>query len=638
MAITKIQTGGIPDASVTHAKLHGTMDLTGKTVTLPSIDMGSNNITTTGKVIFSNIYAQVADLPSASTYHGMFAHVHATGKAYYAHAGAWIVLANDADKLNLSGGTMTGTLGVSTAANNYVTVTSTNNNTRAGYLSSSKKSDGTVVKTWIRSEEGGIGSIFTETNHNLGFATNNAAPQMTLTTGGSLGIGIISPQRQLVLYSPTASGQANIQFQNSTTGAAAADGFGVGMDAAEKGFIWNYESNDTYIGGATGGTSLTVAGSNGNVGIGTTAPGYPLQVNGNVDILNVKGSSGNAFVRFTDGDATADFSIGADDGSGAGAGAFILYDRSNSAYRLVVNSSGNVGIGNSSPAEKLVLGSTSDANTRLQFLSTTSGGNTIHFGDGASANAYRGYIHYSHASDSLAIATAGTEALKIDIYGNIMGVNRGFIVSSSSQTGTFYNSGDGAGLYKQASYSNCGTHMEIANNAAHGWSNIYLHKTWSSGQDTRMLQFGVNAAVVGSITVSTSSTTYATSSDYRLKENVVGLTDASARVNQLNPSRFNFIADDTNTLVDGFLAHEVADVVPEAITGTKDAMKDEEYEVTPAVLDDDGNVTTEAVIGTRSVPDYQGIDQSKLVPLLTAALQEALAEIASLKTRIEALE
>ena len=142
---------------------------------------------------------------------------------------------------------------------------------------------------------------------------------------------------------------------------------------------------------------------------------------------------------------------------------------------------------------------------------------------------------------------------------------------------------------------------------------------------------------VGSISVTGSSTSYNTSSDYRLKENVVDLTGASARVNQLNPSRFNFISDADKT-VDGFLAHEVATVVPEAITGTKDAMMDEEYEVTPAVLDDDGNVTTEAVMGTRSVPDYQGIDQSKLVPLLTAALQEALTEIASLKTRVEALE
>ena len=148
----------------------------------------------------------------------------------------------------------------------------------------------------------------------------------------------------------------------------------------------------------------------------------------------------------------------------------------------------------------------------------------------------------------------------------------------------------------------------------------------------------------GYIMTNGSATSFVTSSDYRLKENVVDLTGASARVNQLNPSRFNFIADGTDTVVDGFLAHEVADVVPEAITGTKDAMRDEEYEVTPAVeatYDEDGNELTaavEAVMGTHSVPDYQGIDQSKLVPLLTAALQEALTEIASLKTRVEALE
>jgi hypothetical protein len=141
---------------------------------------------------------------------------------------------------------------------------------------------------------------------------------------------------------------------------------------------------------------------------------------------------------------------------------------------------------------------------------------------------------------------------------------------------------------------------------------------------------------VGSIRVNGASTQFNTSSDYRLKTDVQPMTGASARVQALNPVNFGWIADGNRT--DGFLAHEAQEVVPEAITGIKDAMKDEPYEVTPAVLDDDGNVTTEAVMGTRSVPDHQSIDQSKLVPLLTAALQEALTEIASLKTRVEALE
>ena len=98
---------------------------------------------------------------------------------------------------------------------------------------------------------------------------------------------------------------------------------------------------------------------------------------------------------------------------------------------------------------------------------------------------------------------------------------------------------------------------------------------------------------------------------------------------QLNPVNFEWIADGTR--VDGFLAHEAQAVVPEAVTGAKDAMRDEEYEVTPAVLDDNGNITTEAVMGTRSVPDYQGIDQSKLVPLLVATIKELEARITALE-------
>jgi hypothetical protein len=114
------------------------------------------------------------------------------------------------------------------------------------------------------------------------------------------------------------------------------------------------------------------------------------------------------------------------------------------------------------------------------------------------------------------------------------------------------------------------------------------------------------------------------------------MTGASARVQALKPVNFEWIS--SGERVDGFLAHEAQEIVPEAVTGTKDAMRDEEYEVTAAVLDDNGMVVTEAVMGTRSVPDMQGIDQSKLVPLLTAALQEALTKIEAMEIRLAALE
>ena len=134
-----------------------------------------------------------------------------------------------------------------------------------------------------------------------------------------------------------------------------------------------------------------------------------------------------------------------------------------------------------------------------------------------------------------------------------------------------------------------------------------------------------NTTQVGNINVTSTATAYNTSSDYRLKENVVPMTGSIDRLKELKPSKFNFIAD-ADTTVDGFLAHEAGEVVPECVSGEKDAMMDEEYEVTPAVMDGE-TVVTEAVMGTRSVPDYQGIDQSKLVPLLVASLQEAIARI-----------
>jgi hypothetical protein len=140
---------------------------------------------------------------------------------------------------------------------------------------------------------------------------------------------------------------------------------------------------------------------------------------------------------------------------------------------------------------------------------------------------------------------------------------------------------------------------------------ITIGSTTSAGQDR--MRFETPSGRVGSISTSGSGTAYNTSSDYRLKENVTPVTDGIVRLQQLKPSRFNFIVDPDKT-VDGFIAHEAQAVVPECVTGEKDA------------VDDDGN------------PEYQGIDQSKLVPLLTAALQEAVAEIKALKDRVTALE
>jgi hypothetical protein len=168
----------------------------------------------------------------------------------------------------------------------------------------------------------------------------------------------------------------------------------------------------------------------------------------------------------------------------------------------------------------------------------------------------------------------------------------------------------------------------------------------------------------GYIQYNQSGVSFLQASDYRLKENVVDITDGITRLKQLDPKRFNWIHDETNTLIDGFLAHNVQSVVPEAVDGTKDATRTAEN----VVLNSDGDMIAENVTqqewtdnkgsadddlypdnstwtATHTAIRKQFLDQTKLVPLLTAALQEAITKIEALETenadfetRIAALE
>jgi hypothetical protein len=201
---------------------------------------------------------------------------------------------------------------------------------------------------------------------------------------------------------------------------------------------------------------------------------------------------------------------------------------------------------------------------------------------------------YSPGADQVAISTNGTGRLFVDASGNFIFKAAGYIEY---------------GDYGTPNSGNPGIRLTGDQYPQINISSGYFGDT---GSRTK-IEFINGNGTVGTIVTNGSATAYNTSSDYRLKENVAPLTGAADRLNQLQVHRFNFIADPDKT-VDGFIAHEAQAVVPECVTGTKDE------------VDDDGN------------PVYQGIDQSKLVPLLTAALQEALAEIESLKARVTALE
>ena len=147
---------------------------------------------------------------------------------------------------------------------------------------------------------------------------------------------------------------------------------------------------------------------------------------------------------------------------------------------------------------------------------------------------------------------------------------------------------------------------------------LILNNT-NASESTYVIDFRQQGTDSGRIRVLSNSVEYQTSSDYRLKENVTYDWDAIPRLKELKPVRFNWIKDSTNTVIDGFIAHETQEVVPESVGGDKD-------EVYPAGHEKAGE------------PKYQGIDQSKLVPLLAKAMIEQQEIIEQLQADVAELK
>ena len=164
----------------------------------------------------------------------------------------------------------------------------------------------------------------------------------------------------------------------------------------------------------------------------------------------------------------------------------------------------------------------------------------------------------------------------------------------------------------------------------------YVYKRHNTSSTFWVMQVENGAgSTIGGITCTNTNTAFPTSSDYRLKENVVPLTGAVERLKQIPVHRFNFIASPEVTQ-DGFLAHELQPIVPIAVSGTKDEVK-----TLPKKDENDNFVYEEGEDGEKipvmeEVPEYQTVDYSKVVPLLTAALQEALQKIDDLQARLDA--
>jgi hypothetical protein len=336
-----------------------------------------------------------------------------------------------------------------------------------------------------------------------------------------------------------------------------------------------------------GSISMTTSGS------ANTTHLFRFNENGGEIVLNNNAGASGTLIDFSSGStrllhvlSTGDQQIGIGGGNTTGS---IQFMRAGFAEAMRIDTSGNVGIGTSSPADaQLTTAVAVNAASGYCGFRVLSNGTAV----GRVVGSVGEFRVDSLSTNPLTLYTNGNERARIDSSGNLL-------VGTTSTFNSARFSVDGSsGL--GATVRGTGTVMRVGING-NGTATLIAFRSLSDSFDC------------GNITTNTANTVYSTSSDYRLKENVVPLTGALEKVSALRPVKWTW-KHMPSLSSEGFIAHEVQKVCPDAVTGEKDA------------VDSEGN------------PQYQGIDTSFLVATLTAGLQEAVAMIEELKAKVAALE
>jgi hypothetical protein len=287
----------------------------------------------------------------------------------------------------------------------------------------------------------------------------------------------------------------------------------------------------------------------------------------------------------------------------------------NNNLLFVDASTDRVGIGTNTPSNLLHVFSSGGLSSALFESTATNGEATLTIRGKNSSGTVRSALFKYDNGDVIRLGTADAIAMRFETNdAERMRIASGGDITFASGTTIYFSNATSAAQVETG-----------AVNGAFMSSNSTLEISSSSTAGRNIQEFYNPNGNVGKITTSGSSTAFTTSSDYRLKQNVAPMTGALATVAKLNPVNWTWKAD--GSVGQGFIAHELQAVIPDAVSGEKDAVK------TVEIKDEDGNV-----IGTEERPVYQGVDTSFLVATLTAAIQELKAELDEAKARIAALE
>ena len=278
--------------------------------------------------------------------------------------------------------------------------------------------------------------------------------------------------------------------------------------------------------------------------------------------------------------------------------------------RMRLNSSGELLVGTTtSNGLTIGLAPTSAQQNGILYTSSSPFTDTDIYGCGLSG-AWKGRIKF-YTSNNGAASLAGF----VDEEGNLLLGRSGFSLTAYGQT-----SGDGQWVYRRSSGTpnfNQGSVIQ-SNNADGGWSMMYMNKfAWNTGDDVRYIDMYKNGATHArlQLTANGANVELTNQSDYRLKENIETYTGGLEAIKALRVCQFDWISNPSYPYKTvGFIAHEVDEVLDDIVTGVKDGTR----------IDEGGN----------EVAEYQSLDQSRLVPYLTSALQEAIAKIETLEQRL----